>query len=55
MMGNYHCEPSLSQLLDDPTMRALMQSDGVDPHALRSLIREAQQRIAAADRASGMG
>ncbi len=41
-----HCEPPLSQMLDDPLTRALMASDRVDPGALRELLSEAQPRIA---------
>ena len=44
-MGHFHCEPPLSQMLEDPLTRLLMQSDGVDPRALRDLLDEAKQRI----------
>ena len=47
-MHDFHCEPPLSQMLDDPLTQALMDSDGVDPRALRELLSEAQQRIAGA-------
>ena len=49
-MSKSHCEPLLSQVLDDPMTQVLMLSDGVDPRQLRHLIKEARQRIAAADR-----
>ncbi|HZB90868.1 MAG TPA: hypothetical protein VE397_05460 [Stellaceae bacterium] len=45
-MGWYHCEPPLSQMLEDPLTQVLMASDGVDPRELRELISEARQRIA---------
>jgi hypothetical protein len=45
-MGHFHCEPPLSQMLEDPLTRLLMQSDGVDPRRLRDLLDEAKQRIA---------
>ena len=48
-MGYFHCEPPLSQMLDDPLTRALMDSDGVDPRELRALLSEARQRIAEAE------
>jgi hypothetical protein len=49
-MSKSDCEPLLSQVLDDPMTQVLMLSDGVDPRQLRHLIKEARQRIAAADR-----
>jgi hypothetical protein len=48
-MGHFHCEPPLSQMLEDPLTQALMASDGVDPGALRELLSEARQRIAEAE------
>lgn len=48
-MGHFHCEPPLSQMLEDPMMRALMASDRVDPRELRDLLSEARQRIAEAE------
>ena len=45
-MGHFHCEPPLSQMLEDPLTQALMESDGVDPRELRELLDEARQRIA---------
>ena len=47
-MHNFHCEPPLSQMLDDPLTQALMDRDRVDPRALRDLLTEVQQRIAKA-------
>jgi hypothetical protein len=47
-MHDFHCEPPLSQMLDDPLTQALMDSDRVDPCALRELLSEARQRIAGA-------
>jgi hypothetical protein len=47
-MHNFHCEPPLSQMLDDPLTQVLMDSDGVDLQALRELLTEAKQRIAEA-------
>ena len=49
-MSKTECEPLLSQVLDDPMTQILMLSDGVDPRQLHHLIKEARQRIAAADR-----
>ena len=49
-MSKTNCEPLLSQVLDDPMTQVLMLSDGVDPRQLHHLIKEARQRIAAADR-----
>ncbi|HEX9489170.1 MAG TPA: hypothetical protein VF930_02730 [Stellaceae bacterium] len=49
-MSKSHCEPPLSQVLDDPMTHVLMLSDGVDPRQLHHLIKEARQRMAAADR-----
>ncbi|HJT05375.1 MAG TPA: hypothetical protein VJ747_00505 [Stellaceae bacterium] len=49
-MTKTECEPLLSQVLDDPMTQVLMLSDGVDPRQLHHLIKEARQRIAAADR-----
>ena len=49
-MSKTECEPLLSQVLDDPMTQVLMLSDGVDPRQLHHLIREARQRIAAAER-----
>jgi len=49
-MSKSHCEPALSQVLDDPVTQVLMLSDGVDPQQLHHLIEEARQRIAVADR-----
>lgn len=49
-MSKSECEPVLSQVLDDPMTQVLMLSDGVDPRQLHHLIKEARQRIAAADR-----
>jgi hypothetical protein len=48
-MGHFHCEPPLSQMLEDPLTRALMASDGVDPRALRDLLSAARQRISEAE------
>jgi hypothetical protein len=48
-MGHFHCEPPLSQMLEDPLTQALMESDGVDLRALRDLLCEARQRIAEAE------
>jgi hypothetical protein len=48
-MGYFHCEPPLSQMLEDPLTQALMESDGVDPRELRDLLSEARQRIAEAE------
>ena len=49
-MTKTECEPLLSQVLDDPMTQVLMLSDGVDPRQLQHLIKEARERIAAADR-----
>jgi hypothetical protein len=49
-MGNFHGEPPLSQMLEDPVTQALMRSDGVDRHALQTLLRAARRRIAEAER-----
>ena len=49
-MGKFRCEPSLSQMLADPMMQILMESDGVDPEALRDLLSAARQRIDEAHR-----
>lgn len=49
-MGDYHSEPPLSLMLEDPLTQVLMESDGVDPRALDELISEARDRIAAAGR-----
>jgi hypothetical protein len=49
-MSKINCEPLLSQVLDDPMTQVLMLSDGVDPRQLHHLIKEARQRMAAADR-----
>jgi len=49
-MTKTECEPLLSQVLDDPMTQVLMLSDGVDPRQLHHLIKEARQRIAAAER-----
>jgi hypothetical protein len=46
MMGDFHCEPPLSQMLEDPVTQAVMASDGVDRDALRLLLRDAKRRIA---------
>jgi hypothetical protein len=48
-MRQFHCEPPLSQMLEDPLTQVLMASDGVDPGELRELLSEAQQRIAEAE------
>ena len=48
-MSKFHCEPPLSQMLEDPLTQALMESDGVDPRELRELLSEARQRIAEAE------
>jgi hypothetical protein len=48
-MGYFHCEPPLSQMLEDPLTQVLMASDGVDPGKLRKLLSEARQRIAEAE------
>ena len=48
-MRKFHCEPPLSQMLEDPLTQALMESDGVDPRELRELLSEARQRIADAE------
>jgi hypothetical protein len=47
-MHDFHSEPPLSLMLEDPLTRALMDSDRVDPRALRELLCEAKQRIAEA-------
>ena len=44
-MGNFRCEPSLSQMLADPLTQVLMESDGVDPQHLRDLLSAARRRI----------
>jgi len=44
-MGNFRCEPSLSQMLADPMTQVLMESDGVDPKDLRDLLSAARRRI----------
>jgi hypothetical protein len=49
-MHDFHCEPPLSRMLEDPLTRALMGSDRVDPRALRKLLAEAKRRIAEAAR-----
>jgi hypothetical protein len=47
-------EPSLAQLLADPTIQRLMASDGVDRGALDELIKKARRRInRTGDRARG--
>ncbi len=48
-MGCFHCEPPLSQMLEDPLTLVLMASDRVDPDALRELISAARRRIAGSD------
>jgi hypothetical protein len=52
-MGYLHCEPPLSQMLEDPLTRVLMASDRVDPESLRELITTVRRRIAAADPKAG--
>jgi hypothetical protein len=47
-MHDFHREPPLSRMLEDPLTRALMASDRVDPHHLRKLLAEAKRRIAEA-------
>lgn len=49
MSNFFHCEPPLSQLLDDPLTQLLMASDGVDPRALDHLISEVRDRLAKSD------
>jgi hypothetical protein len=39
-------EPSLGELLDDEAARLLMARDGLDPGAVRALMRAAAQRLA---------
>ena len=49
-MSNFcHCEPPLSQLLDDPLTRLLMASDRVNPRELDSLISKVRERLAGTD------
>lgn len=52
-MGYFHCEPPLSQMLEDPLTRVLMASDRVDPDSLRELITTVRRRIADADPKAG--
>jgi hypothetical protein len=53
-MGNFRCEPSLTQMLADPMMQVLMESDGVDPQDLRDLLSAARRRIADAHAGDGL-
>ncbi|MGE0120118.1 MAG: hypothetical protein AB7S71_16235 [Dongiaceae bacterium] len=41
-------EPSLSEMLDDPVVQAVMSVDGVRPVELVTLLREARERLDAA-------
>jgi hypothetical protein len=43
-----NCEPSLGDLLDDPILRRLMDSDGIDHEQLWHLIDETRVRLAQA-------
>ena len=54
-MGFFHCEPPLSQMLEDPLTLVLMASDRVDPDALRELLSAARRRIAGAEPKPGRG
>ena len=38
-------EPSLGDTLEDPVVQAIMAADGVDPAALRTLMRETARKI----------
>jgi hypothetical protein len=39
-MGRYCEEPTLAELLSDPTTLAMMNADGVDPRALAASLAE---------------
>ncbi|HKW52071.1 MAG TPA: hypothetical protein VJO12_00145 [Stellaceae bacterium] len=42
-------EPSLDELLSDPVTRLVMARDGFSDEAVRTLIKEARQRLMARD------
>jgi hypothetical protein len=48
-------EPTLDELLVEPTIRMLMSRDGVDEAVLRQLAAEARERCLTLQRRSGLG
>jgi len=46
------CDPSLSEALADPTVRAVMAADGVDPRQLAAELRALAARLNLIDRSS---
>jgi hypothetical protein len=49
-MNRYRCEPSLSEALADPLVRAVMAADGVDPRQLAAELRAIAARLNRFDR-----
>jgi hypothetical protein len=41
----YQIEPTLTNLLADPLIRAVMDADGVDRHELEAVLRQASYRL----------
>jgi hypothetical protein len=46
-MRGYDCEPQLEDMLSDPMMLALMESDGVEADEIKNLLTEARERYQA--------
>jgi hypothetical protein len=52
MTGDYEdagVEPAPEELLADPIVRALLERDGIDPAAVRSLLASIRERLQDAD------
>jgi hypothetical protein len=49
-MNRCGCDPSLSEALADPTVRAVMAADGVDPRQLAAELRVVAARLNPSDR-----
>lgn len=42
--GTNRLEPTLAELIDDPLIRLVMASDGVDPHRVRTIFADIARR-----------
>lgn len=49
-MCSWHEEPRIEDLLDDPIVHMLSESDGISEHELRRLVEAVRQRISADSR-----
>jgi hypothetical protein len=49
-MNWHHREPTLDEILFDSIVRAVMETDGVNPHELKAMLRRVARRLRTARR-----